>query len=65
MDNQRIRELAKKCGVTSTMISCIARGTRRPSPELAKRLEDATGVKREAWIWPNRYNNCWMEEIKK
>ncbi len=65
MDHKKIKELAKKCGCSKAMMYYIIAGTRAPSRKLATRFELVTGVKREAWIWPEHYKNFWIEEVKK
>lgn len=38
------KEVAAEAGISGPMLSQIRRGNRRPSPEVAIRLQDATGV---------------------
>ncbi len=53
-------ELARKIGVTYQYISYITKGERVPSPGMAEQLEKATGVRREAWVWPAKYGNPYI-----
>lgn len=54
-------ELARKIGVTYQYISYILKRERIPSPGMAEQLEKATGIKREAWVWPEKYGNPYIE----
>jgi len=47
-----IENLAEKTGATFITIYRIFQNTRRPSPELAIKLEKYTGISRENWIFP-------------
>jgi transcriptional regulator with XRE-family HTH domain len=38
------KDLAKKLGVSISYVSMLKRGERRPSPELAKKIERVTGI---------------------
>jgi len=42
-------------------IAKILRGDRRPSPELAKKLEQVTGVSRLAWLYPDEFYNPYIK----
>jgi transcriptional regulator with XRE-family HTH domain len=57
-------ELARKIGVTYQYISYITKRERTPSPGMAEQLERATGVKREAWVWPDKYENPYIDAKK-
>lgn len=52
-----ITKIAARAGCTYQMFWYITKGLKRPSPQLAKRLEEATGISREAWLWPREYKN--------
>lgn len=54
----------KACSISNRYFSYILRGQRRPSPELAKRLERATGIDRRAWLWPDEFPNPMMQQSK-
>lgn len=56
------KELARKIGVTQQYISFITNGKRTPSPGMAAQLEKATGIKREAWVWPAKYGNPYIQK---
>lgn len=43
--------IAKDVGITATHLNAILNGRSNPSPDLAVRLERATGVAREIWIF--------------
>ncbi len=38
------KDLAKKLGVTIAYVSMLKRGLRRPSPEMARKIEAMTGI---------------------
>ena len=40
----RAKQLATELGITPSYLSMLKKRQRRPSPELAQRLEDLTGV---------------------
>lgn len=44
------KELAEKLGVTISHVNMIKRGERRPSPELAKKIEEITGIPFQALL---------------
>ena len=44
-------ELAKILGMKPQYINSLIKGNRRPSADLAERLELATGVSRVTWMW--------------
>jgi transcriptional regulator with XRE-family HTH domain len=50
------KELAQKTGITIRWARCILKG-KRPSAELAERLEQATGVFAHVWLFPSKYKN--------
>jgi hypothetical protein len=35
----------------------ILKRRKRPSPEIARRLEEETGIDRSAWLWPDEIHN--------
>lgn len=49
--------IAAAVGVSANQISSILKGKRRPSADLAARLEKATNISRCAWLWPDEYPN--------
>lgn len=46
------REIAEASGYSQQFISKIINGDSRPHPDTAVELEKATGICREAWLWP-------------
>jgi transcriptional regulator with XRE-family HTH domain len=55
-------ELADVVGTTPSMISYILRHERSPSVPMAEALEEATGVCREAWLFPERHFNPYFKD---
>ena len=45
------KELAKTVGTTPQHLNAVICGRKRPSANLAEKLESATGVSRSIWIW--------------
>lgn len=61
-----ITELAEKTNSTFVTIYRIFQGTRRPSPELAIKLEKYTGIPKENWIFPSlrgKFKNPYIKKI--
>jgi transcriptional regulator with XRE-family HTH domain len=54
-------QLARQVGITPAMMSAILRRERRPSPEVAAALEEATGVDRRAWLYPSEFENPFLK----
>ena len=48
--------LARQVGISGKSIRQILKGTQRPRPALAERLEKVTGIEAPCWVWPERYN---------
>jgi hypothetical protein len=62
-----IKELAIKTNSSYITIYRIFQGSRRPSPELAIKLEKHTNVPRENWIFPSqrgKFKNPYIRTIK-
>ncbi len=57
---QTQQKIANKIGASQSTVSYILRGDRTPSKDMAKSLEGATGICREAWVWPERHWNPYM-----
>jgi hypothetical protein len=57
MKHGEITKLAKKVGVSPAHMAFIVKGQRRPSPDLARRLEKETGVNRNVWLYPDESSN--------
>jgi hypothetical protein len=63
-----IQELAEKTNSTFITIYRIFQGTRRPSPELATKLQKHTGIPKENWIFPSlrgKFKNPYIRRIDK
>jgi len=58
----RQSEIAIKVNVTRQTIHNIFKGRRRPSPELAKKLEQVTGVPRLCWLYPDEFPNPYIKD---
>ena len=54
------QEIADAIGRSQSAIHYILNGDRMPSVDMAVRLEDATGICREAWVWPERHYNPYI-----
>ena len=54
-------ELARACGINPISLNAILGGRRNPSRKLAVRLEQATGVAREIWVFgtPEERRAAW------
>lgn len=50
-------EISKRSGLSQSYISDVLTRRRRPSPEVAKVLESATGISRLAWLYADEYDN--------
>ncbi len=57
-------KIARRAKCTGAAVCDILKGRRKPSPRLAKRLEEATGVPRHAWLWPEEYKNPYIQDLK-
>jgi transcriptional regulator with XRE-family HTH domain len=53
----KIKEVARRLDVDPSHICRIFSNKSRPGPELARKLEEVTGVKRLAWLYPDEYPN--------
>ena len=60
MKHGLITKIAKAAGITPSHMAYIARGVKKPSPDVAARLEKATGVPRLAWLYPEEYDNPYI-----
>ena len=56
-------DVARACGINPISLNAILNGRRNPSAKLANRLQDATGVAREVWIFgtPEERRAAWKE----
>ena len=57
----RQSDIAKAINISRQAIHNIIKGRRRPSPELAKKLEQVTGVSRLAWLYPDEFYNPYIK----
>ena len=53
--------LAKKIGIVPKHLSDIKNKRRQLTPQLAKRIEQMTGIDRRKWLWPNEFGCPWGE----
>jgi hypothetical protein len=53
-------QIAEATGFTQPFIHLILNGDRMPSAEAAVKLEKATGICREGWMWPTRHWNPYV-----
>jgi plasmid maintenance system antidote protein VapI len=58
------KKLAEMMGITPKHLNDILNGRRRPSPELAAKLEQHTGIDRCKWLWPEKYGNPMWKKRK-
>lgn len=58
-------QTADRSGLAQSHISMILRGDRQPTIESSEKLEAATGVCREAWLWPDRHWNPYVPFMSK
>ena len=54
--------IAKLAGVSQATISQIRLGRKRPSPNLAKRLEEITGIPHDVWLYPEEFKNPFVKK---
>jgi len=57
-------QLAEIMGKPPATIHRWLNGKRGISPEIALELESVTGVKAEAWIFPNKYKNPYFKNVE-
>lgn len=51
------KEIARLSNISKSFICDILHLRRRPSAEIAQRLEQVTGIELRAWLMPNEYYN--------
>ena len=58
LNNLSQMDFAKKLSISKSTVSLLINGQRRPSPELALRLEKETGgaLKKEELLYPNLHH---------
>lgn len=64
-DFAELQELAARVGIHVTYLWYILNDRRRPSRFVAKRLEEETGIKASAWIWPEEHRNTMIERYQR
>lgn len=54
-------DIARQAGISYLHLNAVLGGRRNPSPSLAVRLEQATGVAREIWVFgtPEERRAAW------
>lgn len=60
MKHGEITQLAKQVGITTAHMSFILKRSRRPSPDVARKLSEATGVPLESWLFPDDFKNPYI-----
>ncbi len=55
------KELAYQIGRTPKYVSDIFVNRVTPGRETAERLEKATGIPAHAWLWPDRFENPYIQ----
>jgi transcriptional regulator with XRE-family HTH domain len=55
-----ITQLARQTGVSVAHMSFILRRRRKPSSQLAEKLEAVTGIRHSAWLYPDVYYNPYI-----
>lgn len=50
-------DIARRMGMTRQAVNAYLTGKRRPGPGMAKKLEEATGIERAAWMYPDEHHN--------
>lgn len=60
-------DIAQKAGVAREHLNALINGRKNPSPKLATRLQEVTGVSREIWIFgtPEERRAAWLAAVKK
>ena len=58
-----IKTLAETCNVHTETLFKIKRGVSKSSAKLAVKLEEATGVDRLKWLYPDEYGNPLLEIV--
>jgi transcriptional regulator with XRE-family HTH domain len=49
-------EISRLAGISQSYLSEISSGKKRPSPEVAARLEAVTGKHKLFWLYPGQYD---------
>jgi len=64
MQTKKIKQidLAKQIGISPKHLSDIVCGRALPSRKTANLLEKATGIERLAWLYPDEYENPYINK---
>lgn len=54
------KSIARRAGIHESALSMIINRKRRATPEVAAKLEEATGVDRRAWMYPDEFENPYI-----
>ena len=54
--NMNASEISKALGVTRRYATYLVKGERRPSADVAARLEATTGRHRLSWLYPDQFD---------
>ena len=60
MEKKQFKAIAKKVKISERYLHYLLKGERTPSPLIAIRLEEVTGINRRSWTWPEKYGNRLM-----
>jgi|GEM_PF-5405513 plasmid maintenance system antidote protein VapI len=55
-------DLARRMGITRQAVSIILSGKVSIGKKMAKRLEEATGIPRLSWLYPETYHNPMLSD---
>jgi len=55
-----IRLIAEKMNCHIDTLFRIKSGRNKPSPKLAKKLEQVLGIDRRRWLWPDEFGDPWQ-----
>lgn len=61
MELKTQKEIAKLSRHSPVSVNYICKGVRPCGRRMAEDLEEATGIGREAWVWPSRWFNPYIE----
>jgi hypothetical protein len=60
MDRQTLKKVLSGT-ISGRYVDFIFSQQRRPSPDVARALERATGIDRRAWLWPDEFPNPYID----
>lgn len=64
MEQMTQAQIAEKLGVKRSYLNDIIRGRRSCSKRMAVLLEEATGIDRVAWLYPDQHSNPMIEKSR-